>query len=929
MGADASTMDISQIMSLFMSLPPLPKPPIFDSPYNPYFGNVQDSLLDAYTSGMIPSDMLPNDLSSMNMTQMVEAYKAMIEEIYRTTKDKNIKTQTVILGSYAVMLIFSMALIIHIRHNRHLALKGDAEAARKIILPAFEPVLWTVSVLSTAYLLAYGSTMSSDFFTIKVTLVTIEMIYAHKQFINFVVPIFIITQKSISIPPLLRSLVISVCLSGYTVLLVWLLQRYGRAQDERFYYWIVTGAHGLELLPFIYASLRPPTRASRRTLCEYTFFLIVMDVGFYFTALEMVHRGNIDASVNISYASVAWSATCPFFMWRLLRADTEHWRGIGQRAVELQSKFRRNGKMEERTSSKGLHVLIEMHRKLIIDFAHLDIQDKMAEGEKSIVFRGTLHSKQTPVAIKMYTPASMNESTVAEFSHEAALCGALRHPNILRFYGMCVCPPAILFVSELCQGSLKLVTQVNASKSMQHHQRQQLLINVGYMLDAARAVTYLHSFSPAFVHRDIRPSNFLVDATGCVKLADFGASRTLSGLSNFEDTSSSSFFRSRKKILTMPQLPEGVAEYLNNPKRMPEYMAPEIIRRNDAGRVIYGEAADVYALAMTFWDVMYPDGVKYTSSMADALMSSPSSVDVEAEMNRPLRDSDIFNMVFAGQRPNFDEHVYPPLRDLIVQGWHTDPRHRPSADGMVEALEAIQEELCAVLAMELVVDLDCCTSQSLNGAGNGNRPPSAEHKARVGRLRDVVPVYLPGTRAINHMTNSHLVDTTSEGVRVGNMLMDAGFLHHIKHARCMENSSALYFFDEDAIQYCQPLAMLEEGTASVDQEVKSPDGRAGVPPRPLRKRLWSHHSDASSSRGELSRANSSNALLENRPFTRCSCRKLAQRLESAQVTQRRLRRKLEPLTEENLLTTKLLGDDANGDFNAFNGQDTYDVGRMA
>ncbi|TMW66331.1 hypothetical protein Poli38472_004096 [Pythium oligandrum] len=908
-------------MNLSIELPPLPKPPIFDMSFNPYFGNVQDGLLQSIAA-------------APNSTAQLESVHAMIAEVYRSTRDKSIKTQTVNLGGYSLVLFFCLALIIHIRHNRHLALKGDSEAAQKLVLPAYEPLLWVISIITTAYLAIFGATVSTDFFTIKITMVTVEVYYACKEYLYLIVPVFITTQKSISIPALLRAMVITLFFSTYMIPVVWFLMTYGRPGDERLYYWLVVIARALVLVPCAYVCIRPPARASPQTIREFGFFFLVMHVFFYYLAVELAHRGHIDASVNLSYAGVGWAGTYPFFVWRLLRADTEHWRGFGQRAVELQTLFRRNGKMEERISSKGLHVLIEMHRKLIIDFAHLDIQEKIAEGEKSIVFRGTLHSKQVPVAIKMYTPLAMNEGTVAEFSHEAALCGALRHPNVLHFYGMCVCPPTICFVSELCQGSLQLVTQVNASKAVQHHQRQQLLINVGYMLDAARAVAYLHSFSPAFVHRDIRPSNFLVDANGCVKLADFGSSRTLSVLSSSDDTASTTSslsLQGRKRVLTMPQLPQGVAEFLSNPKRMPEYMAPEIIRSNDAGRAIYGDAADVYALAMTFWDVLYPCGVKYSSSVSSGKTQS-SSLPVsfggaDADADRPLRESDIFNMVFAGQRPSFDEDVYPPLRDLIIQGWHTDPRHRPSAENIVGMLEAIQEELCAVLAMELMVDLECSTTQALsvNAATNSNP------RSRATRLRDVVPVNFPGTRAVDLMARCNFVASASEGVRMGNMLMDAGFLHHIKHARCFEYSTSLYFFDEDAIQLSQPLAILEEGATSVGQDITSADDRAQEPAKNAsQQRQWHRNSDASSSNHHHSRAlsHSSSALMENRHGLHCACKKLAQRLESVQLALKYRRRRQKSKQAENLLTTRLLTDDPS-EFSEFHNDERYDsVTRM-
>jgi serine/threonine protein kinase len=35
-------------------------------------------------------------------------------------------------------------------------------------------------------------------------------------------------------------------------------------------------------------------------------------------------------------------------------------------------------------------------------------------------------------------------------------------------------------------------------------------------------ISYLHSLSPAIAHRDINPTNVMIDTLGCVKLIDFG-----------------------------------------------------------------------------------------------------------------------------------------------------------------------------------------------------------------------------------------------------------------------------------------------------------------------------------------------------------------------------------------------------------------------
>ena len=47
---------------------------------------------------------------------------------------------------------------------------------------------------------------------------------------------------------------------------------------------------------------------------------------------------------------------------------------------------------------------------------------------------------------------------------------------------------------------------------------------VHFALQCSRAVHFLHTRRPAFLHKDIKSGNFLIDFRGVIKLADFGVS---------------------------------------------------------------------------------------------------------------------------------------------------------------------------------------------------------------------------------------------------------------------------------------------------------------------------------------------------------------------------------------------------------------------
>lgn len=730
----------------------------------------------------------------------------------------------VLLASYALMSILSGGLIVYLRYNRHVALKGDSGAARKVLLPSFKPLLWLLLVATGAFALFLLGSQLADYHIAEIYSVHTESVNAGRAFVVMFVAVFML-QKSVSLPALARSAVLCLALSCYSIPIVYLT---ASKKDEAHYvrsYWVIAIAHGALVLLYAFIAVRPPSRASKQTLREYCAFGVVYHV-LDFAYLTAFYHWRIRLGFALAYAHVIWGSLCPLVVWRVLLADTEHWRGMGKRACELQSLFCR-ANMHEHVSVQGLHVLIELHRRSIIDFAYLELHERIGVGSTATVYRGVLRSRDQ-VAAKVYTPASVTEDIVATFSHEAALCGALHHPNIVTFFGMCVSPPTICLVSELCVGNLGVVTRAGAvgvHATGANTRRQQLLINLGYMIDAARAVAYLHSFSPAFVHRDIKPGNFLVDGKGNVKLTDFGDSRSLPKANiawevkvNGSDFSPHHIRRHRQPASTaedgatpspctsgsqttastvsapravVPDLIEMLNDmtderdvrpsiaYVSHELSLPptphvttvpssrakrdmmtvtgtvDYMAPEIIN-GKAGLASYGEAADVYALGITMWDVLYPGVEKYPGSN-----------------NNYLR---IFDSVVSGTRPTLDDtELHPRLRTLLESSWEEDPSRRPSAPMLVRILEQVQEEACVAFALELCEEM--------------------ERDAVVPHSDVMLIKSFSGALAVHKMQAIGATASAAESVRLGNMLMNAGVLHHVKHARSFDDSDDSFFFD--------------------------------------------------------------------------------------------------------------------------------------
>ncbi|GMF26732.1 unnamed protein product [Phytophthora lilii] len=785
------------------------------------------------------------------------------------------ETLVFILAGFVTIWLLCVGLIWHMRVNRAGALKGDVKAARKVILPAFEPVLFVLSVINGVYIVFLLVTLATGYFDVFLSPLVLETFYSGNQFM-FVIVLVLMFQKSLSFPAVQRSVAISLLMSYYTLPYVWVATKFGRPDQQKEFTIGLQFVRALLMLPFVYACVKPPSRATKRIIRELCFVTIVYFLLTFLLMILIMNPKTADASRYVVYAMLTWVAFCPLIVWRVLKADTEYWRGIGQRACALQDLFQRENGLSERVSSEGLHVLIEMNRKCVIDFAYLEVVRQLGLGSTSTVFQGTLKTK-THVAVKAYAPTSCSEDVVAAFSHEAAMCTVLNHPNIVKFYGMCVAPPTICLVFQLCQGNLADTLIDQARRQNAHPARQQLQISVGYMLDAARAVAYLHSFSPPFVHRDIKP-NFLVDAECNIQLSDFGESRCVKGKALEPKAKVPVLEDKQYSIKTALDSPLGTTiSQIDSPwsthlePSSVDYVAPEII--DGKAESFYGEAADVYSLAVTMWDILHPAGEKYPQTNGD--------------------NAQIIEFVLRGMRPRLDSTTPPRLRGIIDRSWQRDPGLRPSAKQIVAALEDVQDELSARLVLDLMSDLSGAPSAA---SGSSARSVDAHHAQSF-----------PGSFIVDRMIDRRFVRYPAEAIRMGNTMMDSSVLHHITHARSFENSAtALYYFDLDEAQLSLP-SNLE---LSLTRSSSLSHNESSIP-------MLSRGSNGANLRTSFS-------FVRTRSEAPCQCRQLGQRLIS--VKSRLHRRKQfkaapEPNVESHILTAALLVEEEPSHLNDYNSLD--------
>ncbi len=120
------------------------------------------------------------------------------------------------------------------------------------------------------------------------------------------------------------------------------------------------------------------------------------------------------------------------------------------------------------------------------------------------------------VAIKLIRPGVMSDALVKRFEHERQTLANLQHPNIAALYdGGTSESGAPYFVMEYVDGLA--ITQFANQHELNLNSRLDLFRKV------CQAVHYAHQ--NLIAHRDITPSNVLVNQSGEVKLIDFGIAK--------------------------------------------------------------------------------------------------------------------------------------------------------------------------------------------------------------------------------------------------------------------------------------------------------------------------------------------------------------------------------------------------------------------
>src|SRR5947209_6226312 len=153
------------------------------------------------------------------------------------------------------------------------------------------------------------------------------------------------------------------------------------------------------------------------------------------------------------------------------------------------------------------------------DFLGYRIEALIGRGGMGVVYRAyDLRLKRT-VALKLVAPSLARDERFRErFARETELVMSLEHPNVVPIYDAGDVDGRLYFAMRLVDGA-NLASLLQAEGALSPARAVAICAQVASAIDAAHA--------HGLVHRDVKPSNVLLDSSEHVYLADFGLTRRL------------------------------------------------------------------------------------------------------------------------------------------------------------------------------------------------------------------------------------------------------------------------------------------------------------------------------------------------------------------------------------------------------------------
>ncbi len=208
-----------------------------------------------------------------------------------------------------------------------------------------------------------------------------------------------------------------------------------------------------------------------------------------------------------------------------------------------------------------------------------EVTGKLGEGGMGVVWRAVDRSLGREVALKLLPEAVADDADrLARLHHEARVLASLSHANIATLYGL-----------EEVGGQAFLVLQLVSGADLQERIARgpmpvDEVVDVAVQICDALAAAH----AAGIVHRDLKPSNIRLDASGTVKVLDFGLAKAWQRRAPARDGDASST-PTRVPEATVAGMVLGTAAY----------MAPEQARGGEVDN-----RSDIWSFGVVLWEML-------------------------------------------------------------------------------------------------------------------------------------------------------------------------------------------------------------------------------------------------------------------------------------------------------------------------------------
>ncbi len=203
---------------------------------------------------------------------------------------------------------------------------------------------------------------------------------------------------------------------------------------------------------------------------------------------------------------------------------------------------------------------------------------ELGRGGMGVVFRAYDPKLQREVALKSLGPEALSSQAQERLVHEAQAMAKLSHRNVVAVYDVERLDDRFVLAMEYVEGMHLGEWVGRAERSWS--EILAVYVEAGEGLAAAHAAGLLH--------RDFKPANVLISATGDVKVTDFGIARS-DGLPERVESLSDG---DADSVFVQPRALTEDGEVVGTPA----FMSPEQLELRDVG-----PAADQYAFCVSLW----------------------------------------------------------------------------------------------------------------------------------------------------------------------------------------------------------------------------------------------------------------------------------------------------------------------------------------